>query len=110
MNKGDKMKKSIISITLILSLMLSSCALIPGAKVAPKSTPTTQLTMMQRISVLETNDTGYSQSITALNAQYAQDAAEVTALQDQVNTLTSQVASLSAEVQALGGKTTTTTH
>ena len=104
------MKKIFIVISIILLLSSTSCSMIPGAKVAPKSTPTTQLTMMQRISVLETNDTGYSQSITALNAQYAQDAAEVTALQDQVNTLTSQVASLSAEVQALSGKTTTTTH
>ena len=84
------MKKLICIVGLILLVAsMSSCAMIPGAKPAAKTTTTPSPTLIEQVRTLQSQQSTYLIQVNTLSSKVATDEADIATLKNQLAQLLS---------------------
>jgi len=66
------MKKVLVTIgAVVLLVALSGCTMLQKGSTAPKTTTTTELTLIQKVQLLQTQEANDAQEINTLNSEVA---------------------------------------
>jgi uncharacterized protein YlxW (UPF0749 family) len=66
------MKKVLVTIGVVVLLVaLSGCTMLQKGSTAPKTTTTTELTLIQKVQLLQTQEANDAQEINTLNSEVA---------------------------------------